>query len=109
MEKSAGGFRTLDVFWFSLCEYRLYLWDSGQSITSLLDSLKKGLKFHPQEIFLYPLYVKHGAGLIKNLKRSGAGTRERLFAVSGGKRVFKGPWLSPGFHAAVCEVQTVIF
>ncbi len=41
----------------------------GQSITSLLDSLKKGLKFHPQEIFLYPLYVKHGAGLIKKLKK----------------------------------------
>lgn len=39
----------------------------GQSVTSLLDSLKTGLKFHPQEIFLYPLYVKHGAGLTKRL------------------------------------------
>lgn len=33
----------------------------GQTKTSLLDSLKEALRFEPEEIFLYPLYVKHGA------------------------------------------------
>lgn len=33
----------------------------GQNETSLLDSLKEALRFEPEEIFLYPLYVKHGA------------------------------------------------
>ncbi len=32
----------------------------GQNETSLLDSLKEALRFEPEEIFLYPLYVKHG-------------------------------------------------
>uniref|UniRef100_N2A130 Heme chaperone HemW n=1 Tax=Eubacterium plexicaudatum ASF492 TaxID=1235802 RepID=N2A130_9FIRM len=35
----------------------------GQTTESLLDSLKEALLFEPDEIFLYPLYVKHGAGL----------------------------------------------
>ncbi len=35
----------------------------GQTIDSLLKSLKEVLTFEPDEIFLYPLYVKHGAGL----------------------------------------------
>lgn len=33
----------------------------GQTEISLLDSLKEALRFEPEEIFLYPLYVKHGA------------------------------------------------
>ena len=33
----------------------------GQTETSLLKSLKEALQFEPEEIFLYPLYVKHGA------------------------------------------------
>lgn len=32
----------------------------GQTETSLLASLKEALRFEPEEIFLYPLYVKHG-------------------------------------------------
>lgn len=32
----------------------------GQTVTSLLASLKEALTFAPDEIFLYPLYVKHG-------------------------------------------------
>lgn len=36
----------------------------GQTTKSLLSSLKKALSFCPDEIFLYPLYVKHGAGLL---------------------------------------------
>ena len=33
----------------------------GQTKESLLESLKEVLRFEPEEIFLYPLYVKHGA------------------------------------------------
>lgn len=35
----------------------------GQTISSLLASLKEALRYEPDEIFLYPLYVKHGTGL----------------------------------------------
>jgi len=35
----------------------------GQTEESLLDSLKEALRFAPDEIFLYPLYVKRGVGL----------------------------------------------
>lgn len=35
----------------------------GQTVESLLDSLKEALCFEPDEIFLYPLYVKHGVRL----------------------------------------------
>ena len=40
----------------------------GQTVKSLLQSLKKALFFEPDEIFLYPLYIKHGAGLERNLR-----------------------------------------
>lgn len=33
----------------------------GQTEKSLLESLREVLRFGPEEIFLYPLYVKHGA------------------------------------------------
>ncbi len=36
----------------------------GQTVDSLLESLQKALCFEPDEIFLYPLYIKHGAGLV---------------------------------------------
>lgn len=35
----------------------------GQKTDSLLRSLKEAVAFGPQEIFLYPLYVKHGVSL----------------------------------------------
>lgn len=35
----------------------------GQTVDSLLASLKEAISFEPDEIFIYPLYVKHGAGL----------------------------------------------
>ena len=35
----------------------------GQTIESLLTSLTEALAFEPDEIFLYPLYLKHGAWL----------------------------------------------
>lgn len=40
----------------------------GQTQASLLESLKEALRFEPEEIFLYPLYVKHGA----RMEREGA-------------------------------------
>ena len=35
----------------------------GQTISSLQTSLEEGLKFAPEEIFIYPLYVRRGTGL----------------------------------------------
>ena len=35
----------------------------GPTVESLLDSLREALRYEPDEIFLYPLYVKHGAYL----------------------------------------------
>ena len=40
----------------------------GQTVVSLLDSLKEAVAFAPDEIFLYPLYVKHGAGMQKEVR-----------------------------------------
>lgn len=36
----------------------------GQTEENLLTNLKEILQFKPDEIFLYPLYIKHGAGLV---------------------------------------------
>ncbi len=35
----------------------------GQRKESLLDSLKQAVYYHPEELFVYPLYVKPGTGL----------------------------------------------
>lgn len=40
----------------------------GQTVKSFLLSLKKALAHKPQELFLYPLYVKHGVSLEQDLK-----------------------------------------
>lgn len=40
----------------------------GQTEESLLESIREALRFAPEEIFLYPLYVKHGA----RMEREGA-------------------------------------
>lgn len=40
----------------------------GQSVNSFLKSLKEAVAFEPDEIFLYPLYVKHGAGLEQDIQ-----------------------------------------
>ena len=39
----------------------------GQTISSLLASLREAVSWKPEEIFLYPLYIKHGAGLERQL------------------------------------------
>ncbi len=35
----------------------------GQTVESLLNTLREAITFEPDELFLYPLYIKHGAGL----------------------------------------------
>ena len=42
----------------------------GQTVESLLISLRKALSYEPDEIFLYPLYLKHGAWLQQRLPDS---------------------------------------
>lgn len=37
----------------------------GQTAVSVLDSLKQVLAYEPEEIFLYPLYIKPGTGLFR--------------------------------------------
>ncbi len=37
----------------------------GQSIDSLRDTLKRALEFEPEEMFIYPLYVKPGTALYR--------------------------------------------
>lgn len=41
----------------------------GQTVSSLLRSLEEAAAWKPEEIFLYPLYIKHGAGLEQQLKQ----------------------------------------
>lgn len=40
----------------------------GQTIEGLLISLKEAVSYQPDEIFLYPLYVKHGVRMEQKLK-----------------------------------------
>lgn len=51
----------------------------GQTADSLLRSLKEGLAFCPDEIFLYPLYVKHGAWMGENVKEGMVLTPKEAF------------------------------
>lgn len=39
----------------------------GQTVDTFLQSLKRALTFQPKELFLYPLYVKHGVILERDL------------------------------------------
>lgn len=41
----------------------------GQSVDSVKDSLKQVLSYVPEEIFLYPLYIKPGTGLYRQGQR----------------------------------------
>ncbi len=57
----------LKTFQFPCVNVDLIYGIPGQTVKSLIQSLKKALFFEPDEIFLYPLYIKHGAGLERNL------------------------------------------
>lgn len=41
----------------------------GQTVETFLKSLKKALAFEPMELFLYPLYVKHGVIMEQDMDR----------------------------------------
>lgn len=51
----------------------------GQTVESLLESLERAVSLGPQEIFLYPLYVKHGAGLERELRNGMVLEPEKAF------------------------------
>ncbi len=40
----------------------------GQTVDSFLRTLKEALAYEPDELFIYPLYVKHGAGLERQMR-----------------------------------------
>lgn len=42
----------------------------GQTRESLLDSLAQALSYEPEELFVYPLYVKRGTGMYQRKQRS---------------------------------------
>lgn len=51
----------------------------GQTVDSLLSSLKEAVNFRPEEIFLYPLYVKHGAAMERDLREGMVLEPERAY------------------------------
>ncbi len=51
----------------------------GQTADSFLASLEEALVFCPDEIFLYPLYVKHGAGMEQKLREAMVLEPEKAF------------------------------
>lgn len=60
----AAGFPTLNL--------DLIYGIAGQSVESLLASLDSALEFEPEELYLYPLYVRAQTGLGKIAQRNGA-------------------------------------
>ena len=66
-EKALEALELLLSFGFACVNVDFIYGIPGQQTRSLLESLKKAVSFGPQEIFLYPLYIKHGAGLEKEL------------------------------------------
>jgi len=62
----AAGFPTLNL--------DLIYGIAGQTVASLLASIDSALAFRPEEIYLYPLYVREQTGLGKVARRNGAAT-----------------------------------
>ena len=62
----AAGFPTLNL--------DLIYGIAGQTVASLLASIDSALAFQPEEIYLYPLYVREQTGLGKIARRNGADT-----------------------------------
>jgi oxygen-independent coproporphyrinogen-3 oxidase len=62
----AAGFPTLNL--------DLIYGIAGQTVASLLASIDSALAFRPEEIYLYPLYVREQTGLGKIARRQGADT-----------------------------------
>ena len=60
-EKARQAFALIKTYDFPCVNVDFIYGIPGQTAASLLESLKEALQFEPEEIFLYPLYVKHGA------------------------------------------------
>ena len=87
----------------------------GQSAASLAESLRSALAFAPEELYLYPLYVRAKTGLDRIGERRGAvvDTRGALYAVARdtlleagytqvSMRMFRAPHASAGGGPAYC-------
>ncbi len=65
--KAREALELLQTFDFSCVNVDLIYGIPGQTVKSLLASLKEALSFGPDELFLYPLYIRHGAWLELNI------------------------------------------
>ena len=98
----------------------------GQTADTFLASVKEAAAFGVEEIFLYPLYIRHGARLERELagrtqpgvrgsadglwaekgrgcaKRSAAGPGKCIFTVQRSCRIFAEGGIPAGFDAAFC-------
>ncbi|TYQ19643.1 UNVERIFIED_ORG: oxygen-independent coproporphyrinogen-3 oxidase [Zoogloea ramigera] len=72
----AAGFPTLNL--------DLIYGIAGQTVASLLASIDSALAFVPEEIYLYPLYVREQTGLGKVARRQGAQTLDPIMLASDG-------------------------
>ncbi|MET0264152.1 MAG: STM4012 family radical SAM protein [Duganella sp.] len=72
----AAGFPTLNL--------DLIYGIAGQTIASLLASIDSALAFQPEEIYLYPLYVREQTGLGKVARRQGAATLDPIMLARDG-------------------------
>lgn len=66
-EKARESLALLKSFDFPCVNVDLIYGIPGQTVDSLMRSLEDILSFEPEEIFLYPLYVKHGAKMEKSM------------------------------------------
>ncbi len=64
-DRARDALKLIKSFGFPCVNLDLIYGIPGQTIKSLLTSLEEALSYEPDEIFLYPLYVKHGAGLLR--------------------------------------------
>lgn len=62
-QKAREALKLLRAFGFPCINVDFIYGIPGQTCESLLDSLGEALEYEPEEIFLYPLYVKRGVGL----------------------------------------------
>lgn len=67
--KARKALELLKSFDFSCINIDFIYGIPGQKTESLLASLKEALRFSPDEIFLYPLYIKHGVRMEEDLKK----------------------------------------
>lgn len=67
--KALEALELLKSFGFSCVNVDFIYGIPGQTAGSLLTSLKRALAFEPDELFLYPLYLKQGAWLKRDFSR----------------------------------------